>query len=323
MRYLMFKNKLSFFLLIIFILSLFLIVYIPKKLSAEKPNVTVVLKELNPEYWRIMEAGARKGFQDFGVNGKVIAPSDGASVEEQDRFLERVLMESPDSLIIAPIYTDYISSALEDFVEQDIPVILLDTDIAWEDKTAYVGTDNVTLGRRAGELLGSQLQPGNEVAILGVDTTNSSAISDRIKGAKISLQSVGIEIVAEGIDISSEPLQVKEDLKMVLDEHPNLKGIIATTDELALPVFHAIEDLGYKIPVIGTDGSNEMIKLIEEEKLPGTVAQNSYDMGYLSVEAAMKVLNGENVSKNIDSGVDIIIKENAKQRFEFQERVQR
>ncbi|MEC1903573.1 sugar ABC transporter substrate-binding protein [Priestia megaterium] len=319
----MFKNKLSFFLLIIFILSLFLIVYIPKKLSAEKPNVTVVLKELNPEYWRIMEAGARKGFQDFGVNGKVIAPSDGASVEEQDRFLERVLMESPDSLIIAPIYTDYISSALEDFVEQDIPVILLDTDIAWEDKTAYVGTDNVTLGRRAGELLGSQLQPGNEVAILGVDTTNSSAISDRIKGAKISLQSVGIEIVAEGIDISSEPLQVKEDLKMVLDEHPNLKGIIATTDELALPVFHAIEDLGYKIPVIGTDGSNEMIKLIEEEKLPGTVAQNSYDMGYLSVEAAMKVLNGENVSKNIDSGVDIIIKENAKQRFEFQERVQR
>ncbi|QGQ45641.1 sugar ABC transporter substrate-binding protein [Metabacillus sediminilitoris] len=321
MEYLM-LNKLSFFLLIIFILSLFLIVYKSKTLSAEKPNVTVVLKGLNSEYWELMAAGARKGFQDFGINGKVIAPSDGASVEEQDRFLERVLMESPDSLIIAPIYPDYISSALEDFVEQDIPVILLDTDVSWEDKTSYVGTDNVALGRIAGALLGSQLQPGNEVAILGVDT-NSPVASDRIKGAKISLQSVGIEIVAEGVDVFLEPLQVKEDLKTILDEHPNLQGIIATNDELALTAFHTIEDLGYKMPVIGADGINEMIELIEEEKLPGTVAQNPYDMGYLSVEAVMKVLNGKNVSRNIDSGIDIIIKGNAKQRFEFQERVRR
>jgi ribose transport system substrate-binding protein len=116
---------------------------------------------------------------------------------------------------------------------------------------------------------------------------------------------------------------VKEELKTILDEHPNLKGIIVTNDGLALTAFHAIEDLGYKMPVIGADGINEIIELIEEEKLPGTVAQNPYDMGYLSVEAVMKVLNGKNVARKIDSGIDIIIKGNAKQRFEFQERVLR
>ncbi|MBO1511468.1 sugar ABC transporter substrate-binding protein [Metabacillus bambusae] len=315
-------KKLSFSLLIIFTVSMFLIVYISKTLSAEKPNVTVVLKGLNSEYWELMAAGARKGFEDFGINGKVIAPSEGSTVEEQDRFLEQVLMESPDSLIIAPIYPDNISSTLEGFVEQDIPVILLDTDVSWEDKTAYVGTDNIALGRRAGALLGSQLQPGNEVAILGVDT-NSMVAGDRIKGAKISLQSVGIEIVAEGIDVSLEPFQVKKELKTILKEHPNLKGIIATNDGLALTAFHATEDLGYKMPVIGADGINKMIELIEEEKLPGTVAQNPYDMGYLSVVTVNKVLNSENVERNIDSGIDIIIKGNAKERFEFQERVLR
>jgi ribose transport system substrate-binding protein len=46
-------------------------------------------------------------------------------------------------------------------------------------------------------------------------------------------------------------------------------------------------------------------------------------MGYVSVEAVMKVLNGNNVSRNIDSGIDIIIKRNAKKYFEFQERVRR
>jgi ribose transport system substrate-binding protein len=321
MGYLMLKKS-TFFLLVIFIVSMFLIVYISKKLSAEKPHVTVVLKVLNSEYWELMAAGAKKGFEDFGINGKVVAPPNGASVEEQDRFLEQILKENPDSLIISPIYPDYIHSDLEDFAEQDIPVILLDTNVSWDDKTAFVGTDNVALGRRAGALLGSQLQPRDEVAIIGLDTTSPVA-SDRIKGAKISLQSIGIEIVAEAVNVFSEPLQVKEDLEQILEEHPNLKGIIATNDGLALTAFYAMEELGYKMPVIGADGINKMIKLIEEEKLPGTVAQNPYDMGYLSVEAVMKVLNGENVESNIDSGIDIIIKGNSKARFEFQERVLR
>ena len=60
-----------------------------------------------------------------------------------------------------------------------------------------------------------------------------------------------------------------------------------------------------------------MIELIEDGKIPGTVAQNPFDMGYLSAEAALKVSKGERVESTIDSGVDIIIKGNAKQRLEF------
>jgi ribose transport system substrate-binding protein len=40
-------------------------------------------------------------------------------------------------------------------------------------------------------------------------------------------------------------------------------------------------------------------------------------MGYLSVEAALKVKNGEKVDRNIDSGIDIMIKGNAKQKLYF------
>ncbi len=66
-----------------------------------------------------------------------------------------------------------------------------------------------------------------------------------------------------------------------------------------------------------------MLELIEEGKLSGTVAQNPYDMGYLSVEAATKVMEGEEVENNMDSGVDIIIQGNAMQRLDFQRRLLR
>ncbi|PAF11501.1 sugar ABC transporter substrate-binding protein, partial [Shouchella clausii] len=67
----------------------------------------------------------------------------------------------------------------------------------------------------------------------------------------------------------------------ILEKHPKIKGIMATNDELALIAFQVIEKHDLKMPIIGADGINEMIKLIEEGDLLGTVAQNPYDMGYL------------------------------------------
>ena len=40
-------------------------------------------------------------------------------------------------------------------------------------------------------------------------------------------------------------------------------------------------------------------------------------MGYLSVEASLKVANGEEVSKEIYTAIDIVTKGNAEQRLEF------
>ncbi|MFC0472184.1 sugar ABC transporter substrate-binding protein [Halalkalibacter kiskunsagensis] len=312
-------KRLVVLLLVIFSLSFIFIIFIYKPLVEEKPKITVVLKDLNSEYWRIVEAGLRDGFQDFGIEGKIIAPNN-LSFLEQVELLESILIEKPDILIISPMYPDYSIPILERFIEKDIPVVLLDTDHQWENKTTYIGTDNVALGRIAGTLLGSQLQPGSEVAIIGVDLYSPDA-SEQIKGAKLSLEAVGIKIVAEKVNIYSETMIVKKEIERILENHPKVKGLIATNDELALAAFEVIEKYGFKLPIIGADGMNDMIKLIEEGELPGTVAQNPYDMGYLSVETVKKVINGENVEKHIDSGVDIIIKGNAKQRLEFQKRL--
>ncbi|GAA3312845.1 hypothetical protein GCM10020331_001550 [Ectobacillus funiculus] len=60
-----------------------------------------------------------------------------------------------------------------------------------------------------------------------------------------------------------------------------------------------------------------MLKAVEEEKLNVALAQNPYDMGYVSVEQALRAIKGEHVDKRIDSGVDIVTKDNAKSRIDF------
>ncbi|MFP3126518.1 substrate-binding domain-containing protein [Ectobacillus funiculus] len=302
---------------ILLISSLFLVILIGcivKFYRAEdRPKVVVVLKDFNSEYWEITKAGVEKGFRDFEVDGKVIAPKDG-TVESQREMLENVLKEKPDVLIVSPTSPDRITPVLEKFVKMNIPVLLLDTYDSWEGKTAYIGTDNLNLGRIAGELLASHLQPGDEAALIGGDIP---VIGKRIEGAKMSLEAAGIKIAAEKVGLSDHAEITRKATETILRDDPDVKGIITTNDIVAVDALKVIKDHGLKIPVIGADGIIKMIKLIEDGTLTDTVAQNPYDMGYLSIETALKVIKGEDVKKNIDTGVDVISQDNAKLKLDF------
>ncbi|GAA3330840.1 hypothetical protein GCM10020331_084970 [Ectobacillus funiculus] len=60
----------------------------------------------------------------------------------------------------------------------------------------------------------------------------------------------------------------------------------------AMDALEVIKEQGLNMPVVGADGLIEMIELIENGTLTGTVAQNPYDMGYISIETALKSHQG-------------------------------
>ena len=141
---------------------------------------------------------------------------------------------------------------------------------------------------------------------------------DRLKGAKASLEAVGIKIVVEKEGLADDnPKEVEKAMETILQEHPDLKGVVTSSDYIALPALKVIQKQGFEIPVTGGMAITEMLELVETGTLSRALAQNPYDMGYLSVEAALKVTKGQKVNRNIDSGVDIITSNNVEQRFRF------
>jgi ribose transport system substrate-binding protein len=298
------------------VISVMVLSFISVTLANKKPTVVVVLKEGNTEYWRIMKAGIEKGFKDFDIDGKVMVPSDSTAQEQAD-LLMKAHKEKPDVIITAPISSS-VRPTLETFT--DVPVLLVDTDLPIKNKTAYIGTDNLDLGKKAGAFLASQLQPGNKIAIIAGDLS-FSVFKERIDGATISLQNAGIKIDYIKTGIPDDPKRIQRVITMLMRDQPDIKGVLTTHDTIALPVIKELEEQGLLIPVIGPDGLTEMLEFIANETIPGTMAQNPYDMGYLSVETAMKVIQGENVEPFVDSGVDIIIKENAQHRLNFYQKI--
>ena len=311
----MFKNGKLVFLVGMVISVIIISFFISNSFADERPKVVVVLKNMDTQYWEIVKAGAEKAFSDFGIDGKVIAPQDG-STREQRRLLEKTYQENPDVLIVAPIDSTIIPLLDKYTKQKKIPVLLVDQDNPWQNKTSYIGTDNVDLGKKAGSLLASQLQPGNKVAIIG-GHLSISVFRERINGAKMALKDAGIIVAADTVWNSDDAKTVKKEMTNLLHDHPDIKGVFATHDISALLVIKELKEHGVTIPVVGADGIPDMLKLINDGTISSTIAQNPYDMGYLSVETALKVTKGKNVEKVVDTGVDIVIKENAKQRLDF------
>jgi len=303
--------------LIISVLLISITGYVVKFLRTDdRPKVVVVLKDADTQYWEIVKAGAEKGFRDFDIDGKVIAPRYGSEADAQGFMLKSILAEHPDALVVSPFESPLVMSSLKEAAQSKIPVLLIDTDIPLENKTTYIGTDNFELGQKAGELLASGLQPGDKVALIAGDLT-SSVISERIKGAILSFEAAGIKIAVEKTELPNESLPVRAAMTTILQQYPDVKGVFATTDIMALSALEVIRKHGNSIPVMGVDGIVKMLESIEEGVVPDTVAQNPYDMGYISVETAWKVIQGENVRKTVDTGIDLITKDNAEQKLDF------
>ncbi|MBP2076006.1 sugar ABC transporter substrate-binding protein [Oceanobacillus polygoni] len=273
-----------------------------------KPNIAVVLKGSDQEYFKLAEQGAKQAFEDFDVNGTFLAASTQTNTTEIINILEDLLIEEPDALVAMPS-TEEQTPVLKRYHEKGIPVLLIDTDLDWGDKTTYIGTNNYTAGQEAGKFLASTLSDGDEIAIL--EGVSGAAVSEqRVKGVEDVMEEEGIKIVAS-LAADFDRVKAVTTMENILTANPNIKGIFTANDEMAMGAYEVVKSRNLDIPIIGIDGTSDALESISNAGLTATVAQSPYQMGYQGVENALKVVNGETIEKEIDIKIEVLTEENA------------
>ena len=100
----------------------------------------------------------------------------------------------------------------------------------------------------------------------------------------------------------------------LLEEHPEINILIGLNEPLGVGVAEASEelDLGGRVRVISFDSNIRCIDLLRRGAVSALIVQNPYAMGYLGVETAWKVLEGQSFSPDrlIDTATSIITREN-------------
>jgi len=276
-------------------------------------DIAVIVKAVTSDYWKAVGAGVDAAMQsDPTIKASFLGPNEETDIEGQIRIIESAIASKVDAIAVAPSQADQVQPTLEKAVAAGIPVVLIDTDITgFANKAAFVGTDNRLGGQLGGEFIVKALQAGDEVAIIR-GAAGDPVHNQREEGAKTAMEAAGLTVVAVQ-PADSDRAKGQTVAENLLTANPNLKAIFATNDEMALGAANAAAAAGKSLVIVGFDASPDALQAIQEGVLAGSIAQFAGKIGELGTLTAAQVARGETVEAFVNTGVEVVSKDNVAQ----------
>lgn len=259
------------------------------------------ISTLNNPFFVTLNEGAEAKAEELGATLTVVDAQDNASKQASD--VEDLIQQEVDLIMINPVDSEAVAAAVESANAANIPVITVDRSAAGGEVVSHIASDNIAGGEMAGEHLVSIVGEGAQVAELeGVP--GSSAARERGEGFN-NIAADSLDVVAKQTANfnRSEGLSVMEN---ILQANPDITGVFAHNDEMALGALEAIEASGKDIAVVGFDANEDAVKAVEEGRLAGTIAQKPEMIGEMAIETAVQSLEGEEVEASIPVELELV-----------------
>ncbi|MFI1923817.1 MULTISPECIES: substrate-binding domain-containing protein [unclassified Streptomyces] len=276
--------------------------------SSANPKVGLALSTLNNPFFVQIQSGAKAEAKKLGVDLTVTDAQNDAS--QQANQLQNFTSSGLDSIIVNPVDSDAASNSVKAADKAKIPVIAVDRGVNKATVDALVASDNVAGGELAARTVAEKLGGTGKIVILQ-GQAGTSAARERAEGFAKGLKAYpGIQVLAQqpadfdrtkGLDVMSNLLQA----------HPDVQGVIAANDEMALGAIKALgSKAGKSVQVVGFDGTPDGLTAVKNGTLYASVAQQPSQLGRIAVDNALKALQGKKVEKTVKVPVKVVTKEN-------------
>jgi ribose transport system substrate-binding protein len=289
----------------------------------------------------------------LGVQAIFDAPIE-ADAAEQAQKIQTYIIRGVNGIGISPNDPEAIKFIIKTALDRKIPVITFDSDSPGSGRYVYLGTNNYNAGYSAGELMSSlidQYKPEKETLNFAILTGGLAAVNlnERIAGFKDAMENYSMK-TGKKIVYVADPFPCNDDTAVAIQvltdvtrRYPNLDGWFASGGwPLFAPVNTVVNALGgmekaQSLLTVGFDTLPPELELIKANAWKGLVGQRPYDMGYLSVVVLYNMykigvdktlqllpqvtLEDGSVDYIIDTGVDVVTKDNVDEFFEFANKV--
>lgn len=214
------------------------------------------------------------------------------NAELQSNQIDTFLLKNPKALLVSAA-TEAVQGSVEKAYDKGIPVILLDRQIPGEKYTAYIGGDNVEIGREAGEWIAKKLN-GKGVVLMIEGKAGAGPTNDRKNGAMESFKKYpGIRVI-DGDNCDYQRMKAFTYMQNFLQKGEHIDAVYAHNDEMAIGATVAFDAAGKKDRVlfVGIDACQmEVIDWIKLGKLDATFQYPT--PGAKGFEIATQILKGE------------------------------
>lgn len=266
----------------------------------DKPRIGLVMKSLSNEFFKQMQAGAEEYAAEhtddfeFTAVGMKDERDFAAQVDAVDTFVA----DDYDIIVVAPADSKAMVAPLKRAIDAGVTVINIDVPLD-QDAMAeagvdlpFFGPDNVEGARLAGEALADNLGDGGKVIIMEGNPEADNA-KQRKEGFETAAEAGGLEVLASET-AHWETEEANTLMTNLLNRYPEVQGVMAANDSMALGVVTALESAGRSdVQVVGFDNIPPIQPLVEQGKVLATVEQFGADMAVFGIEYGLKTRNGE------------------------------
>ncbi len=264
---------------------------------------------LQTEFCMRMDNYAKKYCQENGINYTSYDGNNDAST--QLRQVETMITDGVDAIILNPQDADACVACVEAAEEAGIPVFGVNTMVNTDKLTSYVGSQDVGAGEEIMQFMIDHMGRNDFKIVVLEGPMGQSAQLQRWEGINnVLAENPDIEILAYDTAnwSRSEAMTLME--TWLTTHGDSIEAVVAENDEMALGARQAIEDGGYDIPCIGIDGITDAVAAVKEDRMIASDFQDAEGQISGAIDAAVKVLNGEEVEKEIWIPFQMITKDN-------------
>ena len=247
-------------------------------------------KTLNNPWWISVADFATQEAAALNVNLTIAIPQEEVDLERQISMIEAAVESGAKALVISAASSDGVAPAIKAARDAGLKIVNFDTRIS--DKSlidAFVGGDDEAGAYKAGKYICEQLGGEGEVAVITGLLEQSTGVDRRAGFLRACAEYPNIQVVAEqGAEWSSD--KAFDVMTNILTAHPNLKGVFACNDQMAVGMVNAAEAAGKAaddLVLVGYDGILDAVNMILEGRLDALVSLPNLDEGAMGVKLAV------------------------------------
>jgi len=268
-------------------------------MPAAAADYAIILKTLANPFWVSMKEGVQAEAQKKGVQVDIFAAASEDDITGQQRLLEDAINKHYKAIGVAPITAVNMIQQIVAANQKGIYVVDMDEKVdmaqlksAGGSVVAFLSTDNKAVGEKAGKFILSRIgAAGGKVAIIEGKAGNASGDARRDGAVAAFKGASNVKIVAS-LPADWDRARALDVATNMLQRNPDLKGIYACNDTMALGAFQAVRNAGKQgqIAVVGTDGAPEAIDSVNAGELTATIAQDAAGVGARSLDILIHAL---------------------------------
>ena len=272
--------------------------------AGKKPVVGLVMKSLANEFFKSMEEGAVKYAKADGTFTLIpVGMNSETDIDTQISAMENFITQKVDIICVAPADSVGLVAPVKKAIAAGITVV--NFDVKLDDKAlkeaglqnlVFVGPDNEEGAFLAGADLGKKLGKGGKVFIIEGNPGADNA-KMRKAGFDRAAKQYGLNVL-ESLTAHWETEEANTLMTNLLTKHPDVQGVMAANDSMALGVVKALDaaKLSKKVQVVGFDNIPAVQKLVKEGKVLATIDQFGPDMATNCIKTGFRMKKGEKLT---------------------------